>query len=202
MMKTLSFNIFAEEEEDGYLKLQKFKDRFFHSTCKLLKSWNIRPDTLSYLGLLMVLPFIFFFSFHPWFSFLFLMFNLLFDGLDGALARFLGKQSARGEFLDRSLDYTSFFIFFLTFLYYNLLSPFWGAIYLLNYVVMLSLILFCRTNSIKFFPVIRSKYYTYLMFFILLVTGNNYFDPFLVLFSVYMIVTNIFLFQRIRWALS
>lgn len=201
MQRNISFNIFSEEENAGYLRLQKFKDRVFQPLCDILKQWRVAPDTLSWLGLIMVAPFIYFFPFNPWISFIFVALNGVLDGLDGALARALGRQSARGAFLDHCLDYLGFFIIFLTLLFYNIVNPFWAAVYLLNYMVMLFFVVFCRNNGIKFFPVVRSKYFFYLVFLVLLLSGSNLFDPFLLLFSVYMMVTNIFLFQRIRCSL-
>ncbi len=159
-------------------------------------------DMVTYLGFLMVVPFIYFFSFNPWLALIFLLLNLFLDSLDGALARLNGMPSLRGEMLDTSIDYLSFFTVFLTFMYHGLVSPFWGAVYLLNYVIMVCFIVFLNALKLKLFVTIKSRLLVYLFFLIWLVTGNNYFDPLLVLAIVYMMVTNIFLFHRLRCSFS
>jgi len=198
MHKHLVFSIFAEDEDLYNSKLRKLRDKISAPLCRFFTKYGFKPNTLSYLGLLTTVPFVYFFGFHPGIAFIFILINVLFDSIDGPLARFQHRLSVKGAIIDVVCDYLSFFIIFLTFLYYGLLSPFWGAVYLLNYVVMLALVIFCRAMKITFFPVLRSKYYIYSVFLIWLITGSNFFDPFLVLCSVYMVVTNIFLFDRIR----
>jgi len=201
MSREVIFSIFAEEEGGGYLKWRNFRDKVSRPFCDFFHKHGITHNHLSYLGLAMVIPFIYFFGFNPWLSYIFILLNLFFDSLDGPMARFSGKASTRGAVVDIMFDHLSFFIIFLTFLYFGLLNPFWGSVYLVNYVIMLAFIIFCRGLRIKFFPVIRSKYYVYMVFFIWLMTGQNYFDPFLVCFSFYMFATNFFLFDRIKCSL-
>lgn len=202
MNRHLVFSIFAEDEDRYHAKLRHVRDKAFMPLCKFFTRYGIKPDTLSYVGLLMVVPFIYFFGFNPWIAFIFILLNVLFDAVDGPLARYQHRLSVKGAVIDTVCDYLSFFIIFLTFLYYGLLSPFWGAVYILNYAVMLALIIFCRAMKITFFPVARSKYYVYLVFLYWLFTGVNFFDPFLVLCTVYMLVTNVFLFDRIRCSIQ
>ncbi len=202
MKQQVIFSIFAEEEDKANARWRNFRDSFFQPVCEFLNKYSISPAFLSYMGLAMVLPFIYFFGFNPWLAFIFLVLNGLFDGLDGPLARFQKRASVKGALIDIMSDYLSFFVVFMTFQYFGLLSPFWSSIYLVNYAAMLALIIFCRGLRVKFFPVIRSKYYLYLIFLVWLITGQNYFDPLLVFFSIYMVVTNFFLFDRIKCSLS
>jgi len=202
MHRDVTFSIFAEEEEASQRKWRNFRDRLAEPFCVFFQKYNISPDFLSHAGLAMVLPFIYFFGFNPALALVFILLNLFFDALDGPLSRHMNKATTRGAVTDIMSDYLSFFIIFLTFLYFGLLNPFWGAIYILNYAVMLALVIICRGLRIKFFPVIRSKYYVYLVFIVWIINGQNYFDPMLVLFSVYMFVTNFFLFERIKCSLS
>jgi phosphatidylglycerophosphate synthase len=198
MNKGAVFSIFSEEEEAGYLKFRDWRDRLFAPVTFFLARHGVSAIHLSITGLLMVLPFVFFFKSNPWMAFIFLLLNVFFDSLDGPLARRKGLPESGGSVIDFACDHLGFFVIFMTFFFYQLLSPFWGAIYLVNYSLMLSMVIFCRALKIRFFPVIRSKYYIFLIFFIWLVSGYNYFDPTLVFFSVYMAITNFFLFDRIR----
>lgn len=199
----MEFHFFSKQEEPYYLRLRAWKDRLLQPICRYLSQHRVKPDNLSYASLAMVAPFLYFFRFHPWLAMIFLVLNIFFDILDGALARFTHKETARGEFLDHIVaDYVSFFIIFLSFVYYGLVNPFWGAVYVLNYAVMLSMIFYCNYRHIKFFPIARSKYVVYMAFFLWLLTANNFLDITVVFFSVYMIVTNIILLNRVRCSLS
>lgn len=202
MRHDVIFSVFAEEEDAGHRKWRNFRDRLAEPFCVFFEKHRISPDFLSYAGLGMVLPFVYFSGFNPGLALVFIILNLFFDGLDGPLARHMKMATTKGAVTDIMSDYLSFFIVFFTFLYYGLLNPFWGAVYILNYAVTLAMVIICRGLRITFFPVIRSKYFIYGFFMIWLFAGQNYFDPLLVLFSVYMFVTNIFLFQRIRCSIQ
>lgn len=162
---------------------------------------RVMPEHLSVAGLLMALPFVYFFGFNPLIAFVFLILNVIFDGLDGPLARLSGNRGNAGAFTDLACDHLSFLVIFMTLFHYQLMSSFWGALYLVNYFLMLSMVVYCRAVRIRFFPVIRSKYAVYAILFLWLLTTVNVFDPVLVFFTVYMVITNYFLFERIRWSL-
>ena len=150
----------------------------------------------------MVIPFVYFFRFNPWIAFLFLILNLVFDALDGPLARLASKTTKWWAFLDHIIcDQFSFFTIFFTFLYFGLLNNFWATVYLLNYILMLGFILYCNNFGVKIFTIVRSKYLIYLAFLIWLLSGNNYFDVFLIFFSVYMMIINLILIYRIKCSL-
>ena len=168
---------------------------------QMLAKMGLKPDFISLVGLLMVVPFIYFFSFHPWIAFFFLVLNLFFDSLDGSLARFLKVESAKGELTDKAADYLSFSLVFLTFLYFGLLSPLWAAAHLLNYAVMQSFVTFAQMRKVKIFPIVRPKFVIYFFFLLWIITGQNYFDPVLVVLTVYLMISNLFLFIRIRCSL-
>lgn len=189
------------EEDQHYLRIRQWRDKVFRPLCLWLKKFPISPDHLTYAGFLMMIPFVYFFHFHPWLSFLFLMLNLLLDSLDGVFARLTGKTSPKGDFLDHGLDYLSFFIAFLTVQFYGMVDNFWATLYLLNYLIMIFLEVMAKQSNIKIFPTIKTKFGFYGLIFIWLVSGQSFLNPCMVLATVYMMVTNVFLFHRIRWAL-
>jgi phosphatidylglycerophosphate synthase len=195
------FTFLNEKEEKGFGRWRTARDRLFKPLSVFLAEKGVLPEHASLLGILSVAPFIYFFKFNPWLSFVFLLLNIFFDGLDGPLARIGGRQSKSGAFTDFVCDHFSFLVIFMTMFYFQMMNGFWAALYLVNYLVMLTMVIYCRAMKIRFFPVVRSKYVIYLFFLIWLTTSANLFDPVIVFFTVYMVITNIFLFQRIRWAL-
>jgi len=202
MSKDVGFSIFAEEEDEFFAKWRKWRDGLFKPIVQLLARYGVTAWHLSFVGLIMVVPFIFFFKFNPWLAFFFLLLNVFFDGIDGPLARIKGSVSVSGELTDLACDQLSFLIVFMTFLYYQLVGSFWGALYIVNYFLMLAMVIYCRLNKIRFFPVLRTKYVIYLVFLLWILTGVNFFDTVIVFFTVYMVLTNYFLFQKIRCSLQ
>ena len=202
MHKEVHFSIFDESEEKRVEKIRKHKDKILAPLVAVCKKYDVKPDTLSYLGLLMVFPFVYFFSFNPWLALIFMLLNMFFDGLDGSVARHTKIESVRGDVLEHAIDYLSLLIYFFTFLYFGLFDVFWGSFYIVNYVIMSFLIIIMRGLEIKVFPVLfRARWFLFGVFALWLFLDVNIFDPFLVLVGVYLLVTNVFLFNRIRCSL-
>ncbi|MBP7058430.1 CDP-alcohol phosphatidyltransferase family protein [Candidatus Gracilibacteria bacterium] len=191
-------NIFSDGEEKTYMKWRLWRDKVLEPVLAKLSALGIKANWVTYASFLMVFPFIYFFKFNPWIAFIFIVLNVIFDGIDGSLARYKGASSDQNGLMDTVFDNLSFLVFFMTVFYYGVFSPFWGALYISNYIVLLFLIAIARNLKIKVFPVIRSRYYFFLFLLIFLLTGWNFFDYFLVMLSVYMAITNVFLFQRIK----
>ncbi len=185
-------------EARAYLRIRHYRDSFFSPACAFLAKHNVSAEALSYFGIFCAMGFAVAFAFNLWLALFFLILNLLLDGLDGALARFYSKPSARGAFTDITVDYVSFFIIFLTLLYFKFLDPFWGSLYLINYIVLIFLSIILNYLEVKVFPVLKSKSFIYFLFLLFVLSGLNWFDPVLVFFSVYMLVANSFLFYKLR----
>ncbi len=197
------FNIFSKEERRFYYdRVREFRDSFFSSFVGGLVDVGVKPNYLTLAGALMVIPFVYFFSFNPWLSFLFLLFALFFDGVDGVLARKMHIESEFGAILDVVVDYFVYFSVFFTLVFYGVVDGFWGGIHSVNYLFMQSLIVFANYKRIDVFPVIRSKFLVYFLFALFIFTGRNYFDFVIVFLSVYMFFTNLFILFRFKWELS
>lgn len=201
-MLSSQIKIFPELDQGWQLKVRNFRDFLLRPLVKLLAFCGIRPDVLSYVAFGMVCFFPVFFSFYPWISVGVLVVGLVLDGVDGALARFLKVESVRGSLLDRTLDHVGFLVVFFTLLYYEFFSAFWGGIYSVNYVILLFLLVILQSFSVKTFSVVRGKYFFYGMLLVWNFSGWNFFDPFIVVFSLYMIVVNYFLFRKLLCLLS
>ncbi|MBU0667894.1 CDP-alcohol phosphatidyltransferase family protein [Patescibacteria group bacterium] len=201
MMNYKKAGHFSEDEQKYYLWYRNAKDGILLPISRFLAARHVTPNTLSYMGLLMMPFFVYCFAYNPWIAFFFLIINLLFDALDGSVARVMKKESAKGEFTDKAVDYASFAVVYFTFLYFGLFSPFWAAVLLLNYAIMQSLIIFGQMMEVKLFPILRPKMIIYLFFLVWLISGQNLFDPLLVVLSVYLLVSNYFLIAKIRCSL-
>ncbi len=200
MHQTIFFS--NEKEEKVYLAIRHWRDKLLQPFCAVLAKRNVSPDTVSYCSLVMLLFFVYFFSFNPWISFLFLLANLFCDMLDGALARYTHRESLKGDLLDHAIDNVSFYFVMLTFIAFGMVNSFLGAVYLLNHLINVFLMVILNFMKVKYFFIIRSKNVFYLAFLIWLLSGMYLFDPLLVFFAIYLFISNLFLFQKLRWTLS
>lgn len=187
----------CEEESGVYFFTRGIKELIFRPFMPYLADTRIKPESLSYLGVLVTLPFVYFFAYNPWIALFFLLGQFVFDMLDGALARYLNKQSERGAFIDMVCDYLSFFIVFLTFGYYGMVDYFIGTVFLIVYIVLQAFVSFAVIKGIKLFPVIRAKLFVYLFFLIFLFSGYNFMNEFLIVITAYTFVTDFFIYRKI-----
>jgi len=193
---------FSNVEDSYYQRFRQKRDLFFVPVCKILTALRFKAEYLSFLSLLLIIPFVLFFQTFPFLSFFSLLFSVVLDGLDGCLARYQHTESEKGALLDIAIDHTVFFCFILTLIFTKTIDGFWGSVYSLNYLLMVFFTIVLRAFKIHVFPLIRSKYYFYFLWAFFLFTGWNYFGIFLVFFSIYMVLTNIFLFEKLRCSLS
>lgn len=200
-MPKIFLNQFAEKEEGVYLKIRQFRDWLFEPLVSFLAQKKVNPDVLTYIGFSMIAFFVYFFGFNPWFAFIFLGANLLFDALDGALARKLEKHSSKGVLLDIACDHLGFVIVLLTFINFEFVHPFWASLYIVAYLIWVFLSLILRSLHVQFFPVFRSRMVVYFFLFIYLLTAQNFLTPILMVFAVYLLVSDLILFYKLQCSL-
>ncbi len=202
MEHKIHFSTFSNAEDSVYERLRDFRDRFWKPVCVFLTHLGVKPDHLSYLNLVMVFGFVYFLIDIPLISFFALLTSVILDSIDGSLARHQKVSSDKGSLLDIGMDHFVLMAVILTLIYTKAMDGFWGAAYAINYLVMIMHVLSMRALRLHVFPVVRSKYYLYLVWALFLFTGLNYLDVFLVFFSIYMFLTNLFLFRTFRCSLS
>ena len=168
---------------------------------QILMDSGVSPNALSYAGMAVMIPFVYFFAFNPWISFIFMLIHLFLDMFDGAVARNLKRNCVWGSMLDYTVDSLCFVVIFFTGLFYNLFSPFWGALFIFSYTLMHGFIMYMSMKKLHMFFIMKMRLWFYLFLLIWVATGQNFFDPFLVVATVYVIVTNCFLYNRIRCSL-
>lgn len=198
----IHFSTFSQAEDSVYGRFQHERDKFFAPLCGFLAKAGIRSDHLSYLNLVLAGLFVFFIASNVYFSVAALLAGVFVDSIDGCLARFQKTAGERGALLDIAADHAFFFIVVLTLVYFRTVDGFWGAAYVLNYLLMIVLVMAMRARNLHVFPIVRSKYYFYLLWIFFVFTGLNYLDVLMVFFSIYMILTNLFLFHNYRCSLS
>lgn len=82
-----------------------FREKYFKRVLKLLADLKITPNQITIFRLIFILPIAYYFLTENLFGVL-IFYSLfwIFDLFDGALARYLNKQSDKGRFLDTLVD--------------------------------------------------------------------------------------------------
>jgi phosphatidylglycerophosphate synthase len=83
---------------------KRLKDNVVLPVSKFLHKLNVSPSFLSVLGLISGLVGAFFLVYSPKWVWLFILLHLIFDNLDGALARYTNTASLKGEWQDYAID--------------------------------------------------------------------------------------------------
>ena len=202
MNDKLEFTPFAPLEDATHEKLRHFRDKFFQPLSVFLTKLGVKADHLTYLSLAMGLLFAFFLNKNWLIAFFCLLLSVVLDSVDGCLARHQKTVGERGDLLDHAVDHVVLFIVVLALIYNKTIDGFWAAAYSLNYLLLIFLMMVMRKFKLHVFLVLRSKYFLYLLWALLVFTGLNFLDIFLVFFAVYMFLTNLFLFHKLRCSLS
>ncbi len=196
MQSRESLSIFTPSEGRFYLKCRSFRDKAVLPLVKLLAFIRVTPVILSYISLAMAI--FFFFSLvlklSPYFAGSFLLLNLLFDGLDGSLARFLHTDSEAGNFLDHFFDYLAFLLMIFAFIFAGLVSPLFPVLYAINYLLMQGMVLFGNSTGVKLLVFSRSKLVFYLLVIFWVIFTFNFFDFFFIAGTCLLFINNIYLF--------
>lgn len=90
--------------KDWEFRIKKNKDAFVQPFLKLLIKAGITPNFLSFSALIFGLGAAFAFGFSEKLFLIFIILNLLFDIIDGPLARYKNQDSDKGFWLDYSFD--------------------------------------------------------------------------------------------------
>ncbi|KKW36834.1 hypothetical protein A2454_04570 [Candidatus Peribacteria bacterium RIFOXYC2_FULL_55_14] len=191
-------NYFTGSEREKQQRFCAVRARMFRPLLVLLDRTGITPNFLSFLSLLSMAGFVYFVPTNMLFALGFVLLHIFFDGIDGSLARYQDTASNAGALADICVDQGGLVIAVLTLIFYKMIDAFFGAWYLVMYIVMITfLVLLNRLGSPVRFA-IRSKYFFYILLVLDLYTARSIVHPFLVLFACYMTVLNVHLFLRLR----
>ncbi|PIR49736.1 hypothetical protein COU79_03195 [Candidatus Peregrinibacteria bacterium CG10_big_fil_rev_8_21_14_0_10_54_7] len=191
-------NYFTGSEWEKQQRFCAVRARMFRPLLVLLDRTGITPNMLSFLSLLSMAGFVYFAPTNMLCAFGFVLLHIFLDGIDGSLARYQGTASNAGALTDICVDQGGLVIAVLTLIYYEMIDAFFGAWYLVMYIVMITfLVLLNRLGSPVRFA-IRSKYFFYILLVLDLYTTWNIVYLFLAVFACYMTILNVHLFLRLR----
>jgi len=181
-----------------HLWLAEKRTRFFSAVFPPLTRIGLVPDTVSYIGLVLLAGVVLYFVRNPLVACLFLAGNLVCDALDGSYARHTGKASQAGAFTDLVCDQVGMLAVAMMAVFHHLVSPLLGAVYLALYLIVVVFGVIINVMGLKSRITITSKYFLYIVFGIWAYWGVNYFTPMMSLFSAVMAVEVVVGYLRLK----
>ncbi len=178
---------------------KKMQDEFASFRTDYLKPFlmplirvGVTANMVSLLSLLVLFGFVYYVQSHPFVATLFIVLHVVLDGIDGPMARLQSKYLKMGTFTDMICDHIGFAVIVSTCIIVGLLKPFFGLSYLLLYILMILFIILRNLADVPPKYAFRTKYFFYIMFLIYALSGYNFLDYFAIIFSLVMVITNIY----------
>lgn len=142
---------------------QAIRGRLLLPLLKLLETCKVRPGHLTFLSLLAGLAFcpVFIWSSKP-IAMALLVLHVLLDGLDGPLARHLGRASDGGSFTDTMADQVVVTFSTLTLIHAGIASLWPGVMYLFFYSVLVLFAMARNAMEIPYSWLVRPRFFVFL----------------------------------------
>jgi len=163
-MPKRGLNYFSSTEAPFEERFAGWRDRFFSPVCAILANLGVSPAAVSVTGVLMLAGVWIFFISRPKLAVLFLALYILFDGIDGCVARKMKRASIAGGFVDILCDQTGMAVVTILLMAYNFISPVLGGFYIFAYTIMIAVTV--ARNALGAPPqwIFRTKYFLFLFY--------------------------------------
>ena len=167
-MQDKSYNIFTEKEAPFQLWYQAWRGRMLAPFLRFCVWAGITPLTLSLCGLLSMFLLPLSFLYAPAWVLVAYGLHVFFDGVDGALARHMKVDSARGSYVDIVVDHLALMVTVLTLQWFGVGDPFWVLLFTSTYLLLIVHLLILNVRGMPPpIPVIRSRYLMFLVVILL-----------------------------------
>jgi phosphatidylglycerophosphate synthase len=166
---------------------------------RLLARLHVSPDSVSLAGPLLGVVFVFTVRHHPRLSFIIWFLSVAVDGVDGALARYIGRASDFGTLFDQVCDHARETLIVVGLAWSGALSPLWGSLYPFVYTTI-NVTLFLGNSYGSPAPLaIKSWMVLYPAILLYLLWGRNYLNlaaPLSIALMLFTIVHGLWLLSR------
>lgn len=196
-----AFHYFGEKS--GWKKLSEdSRTTVLTPLLKLLTHMGMKADQLSLLSLLSLGGFVWLAGTAIELAGVFVLLHLMLDAMDGSLARYQKRTSKAGALTDVCVDETGFIVIMLTLLAYGYVDPLAGAWYIASYLALVAFLSGLDLAGHPYLHALPTKNLFYVLFYIEVFTGTPLTNTALLVFTAYTTALDVFLFFRLRWALS
>jgi len=198
-------NYFAKNEQKKMSNMATSKTSLFSPILKILDSLWVTPDVLSLLWMISIILAWLSIWYNLLLAFILLILHIIFDWLDGSLARYKNIDSNAWAFVDIVVDQSWLVILCLALIYHNISDPFFIATYVSTYIIMIIFLIYSNQLDRPIPFVVRTKYVAFGLLLVLYYSSiywNIGYDILFKVFSIYQIWVIIYLFFTIRWSLK
>ncbi len=193
-----SLNDFADVERGRQEAFAQARTRWIGGAVKPLQRLGITADHITLAGLLLLIPYAWFFVSHPGLASLFLLTSILLDGVDGVYARVTGTATEGGALTDVCADHVGMIVTVLLVIHHGLANAVVAAYYAVIYVAVVALSVLQNYAGVPLQVVIRTKFPLYLLYAVWAFTGWNGFFALFAVFSVTMTINALQSFFRLK----
>lgn len=191
-------NYFSDRERRSIKRLARVRTVLTRRLLPLLRRLRLTPNRISYIGLSLLVPLVFVFDDYPLLGSALLLAYTLLDAIDGSYARLTGMASQHGALIDIAVDQMGMVVVGLCAVHYDLVHPTLGAFYVAVYLVMISLSVWQNSLRIPMQPILRSKYFLYVLYFIWGISHVNLFNYLIPVFAAAHSISAVHSFARIK----
>ena len=150
--------------------------RLYLPLVRLLAAVGVSPNTVSLLGPLLGLVFVYTVRRNPRLSFFIWLPSMMVDGVDGALARYLGRANSFGALMDQVSDHTRETLIVVGLTAAGALSPLWGSLYPFVYTALNVTLFLGNRFGVPVPFAVKSWMVLYPAILVYLLWGRNYLD--------------------------
>ncbi|MDP3970960.1 MAG: hypothetical protein Q8P90_04650 [bacterium] len=193
-------NFFSEAEKEAIISYRKRRGKILKPILNLLTYFELTPSTLNVLSIGSIIGSFVIVSIRPLAGIIWFSIYLVSSGLTTALAKYQHKESEAGAITKIAVQYVALFTAILAALWFEWASPFWSALYLGLYTIMLWLIIALNQIGQPIRLVVRSKFVIIIGIFVYALGSFNFITELLMIFSVYMAGADTWMLFRYRRA--
>lgn len=158
---------FNKEERDSQEKFRLFRDKFLDGFVDILIGLKLSPNVVSYIGvfflaLILIVPPSYF-----WLAGIFLALYVLMDGIDGPLARKLGRSHKGGSIVDMFADQLGIIIVPVAAILYLQVDGVVSLLFSVSYILLIVIVIF--ENELEDYAqksFVRIKYPVYMLYIV------------------------------------
>ncbi|MCC6158666.1 MAG: CDP-alcohol phosphatidyltransferase family protein [Deltaproteobacteria bacterium] len=198
------WSYFGWAERPYFRRMSEFRYELFGFFLRPLARRGVRPNHItaaSFLTVLVGFP-LFYGAGRYGAAFAALAVHILLDGLDGPLAKIVGKKNtAQGALMDMSNDVTGIVIVVFTVSFFGPVPWFLGTVYAVTYLYLTIFAVAQNLLDLRYAYVVKTKYTVYVLLVVWWLTGVDLVSPVTALATVYMGVSAFFGFVRVTRAL-
>lgn len=141
---------------------QQWRSRLLKPLLILLVYLHISADVLTLISLFSGLVFCVLFSYSKLAAIVFLALHVVFDGLDGPLARYRNTASRKGSFTDTLADQIVVAATTITLIYHGIIHTLPGGIYIFAYTVVIAFSVVRNALAIPYSWLVRPRFVMYI----------------------------------------